>query len=211
MTALLRGGTEAATELITGLIESGVAMAIAGSSRPASGCEHHASHFWDLLAARGRRDHCPHGLQAGYATRFAMRLQRFAFDGGIENPRRPVPPEDPLGPEARAWLGDPVSQDIVDAAEAKQRFAADVPASWPDDERRWAAVIEQIAPAIERFEHVERALDEAGIPDEPGFLGLDRATLEATFRYATRLRARYTTVDFLEGQAALEDALAQMF
>ena len=81
--SVLAGDPAAVTGLLEGLIESGIAMAIVGSSRPASGCEHHASHFWDLLAARGLRPHAPHGLQVGYATRFAMRLQRFAFGGGV--------------------------------------------------------------------------------------------------------------------------------
>jgi glycerol-1-phosphate dehydrogenase [NAD(P)+] len=204
--ALLCGGTGAAARLLGGLIESGTAMALAGSSRPASGCEHHASHFWDLLAARGRRRHCAHGLQVGYATRFALRLQRFAFTGGIELPRPPVPPKDPLGPAALRWLGEP-TEEIVAAVRDKQRFTAALPASWPETPERWSAVRARLAPAIARFAEVERGLEQAGIPAEPGFLDLDRATLTATFRYATRLRSRYTTLDFLEGQRALDAAL----
>jgi glycerol-1-phosphate dehydrogenase [NAD(P)+] len=204
---VLDGG--AVIDLLSGLIESGIAMALAGSSRPASGCEHHASHFWDLLASRGRRPHGLHGLQVGYATRFAMRLQRFAFAGGIELPRRPTPPADPLGLTAREWLGDP-SEEITAAVEEKQRFALRAPDSWPDAPERWSALRARIAPAIARFEQVERALDRAGIPGAPGFLELDDATLRATFRYATRLRSRYTTVDFLEGQGALDAALDAM-
>jgi glycerol-1-phosphate dehydrogenase [NAD(P)+] len=177
-------------------------MALAGSSRPASGCEHHASHFWDLLAARGRRAHHPHGLQVGYATRFAMRLQRFAFAGGIRLPRRPTPPTDPLGPEAREWLGEP-SEEIVAAVEEKQTLTP--PEDWPE---RWSAITQQLTPALELFDQVERALEAAGIPGEPGYLDIDEETLEATFRHATRLRARYTTVDFLEGQGALDAALS---
>ncbi len=61
--------------------------------------------------------------------------------------------------------------------------------------------------ALQLFPAVESALAAAEIPAAPGFLGLDEATLRATFRYSNRLRARYTTVDFLEGQGALEDAL----
>ncbi len=208
--AVLRGGREDVCELLRGLIESGIAMAMAGSSRPASGCEHHASHLWDLLAAAGRRPHAPHGLQAGYASRFAMRLQRFAFAGGIELPRRPVPPADPLGPAAREWLGDPGAE-ITAAVEEKQRFAAAIPDSWPATAERWSAVRARIAPAIERFALVERALEQAGIPGSPGFLDLDSRTLEATFRHATRLRARYTTIDFLEGQGVLDRALGTVF
>jgi hypothetical protein len=36
------------------------------------------------------------------------------------------------------------------------------------------------------------------------------AGLRATFRYAGRLRAPYTTLDFLEGQGALDSALDQV-
>jgi glycerol-1-phosphate dehydrogenase [NAD(P)+] len=186
------------------LIESGIAMAIVGSSRPASGCEHHASHFWDLLAARGRREQAPHGLQVGYATRFAMRLQRFAFGGGVGSLRPPAVPE-MLGPGARSWLGDP-SAEIVAAVQDKRRFVTDT-SHWPRTPEAWDAVRSEIAPAIERFDAVDRALTLAGIPAGPGYLGVDERTLRATFRYSNRLRARYTTVDLLEGQGALEPAI----
>jgi hypothetical protein len=57
------------------------------------------------------------------------------------------------------------------------------------------------------FPAVERALDAGGIPAAPGFLGIDEDLLRGALRYANRLRARYTVVDFLEGQGALEDAI----
>ena len=52
-----------------------------------------------------------------------------------------------------------------------------------------------------------RGARRARIPAEPGFLGLDRATLETTFRVANRIRARYTVLDFLEGQDRLGEAV----
>ena len=118
---LLAGDVEATSGLLEGLIESGVAITLAGNTRPASGCEHHASHFWDLLAAHGRRAHASHGLQTGYATGFAMRLQRFAFGGGLATPlREPVAPADPLSVDARAWLGEPTAE-LRAAVDEKQR------------------------------------------------------------------------------------------
>ena len=48
---ILGGSAEEVSGFMRGLIESGIAMAMIGNSRPASGCEHHASHFWDFLAA----------------------------------------------------------------------------------------------------------------------------------------------------------------
>jgi glycerol-1-phosphate dehydrogenase [NAD(P)+] len=218
---LLAGDPAAIEALLKGLVESGIAMAIFGSSRPASGCEHHASHFWDLLAARGRRPHAPlrphaphrrhapHGLQVGYATHFAMRLQRFAFAGSVASLARPSGPADPLGADARDWLGDP-SAEIVEAVAEKRRFVEERAARWPADQLAWEAVRAQIAPALSQSPEIERALALAGIPAEPGYLDVDERTLRATFRHATRLRARYTTVDFLEGQGALDAAIEAM-
>jgi glycerol-1-phosphate dehydrogenase [NAD(P)+] len=183
-------------------------MAIAGSSRPASGFEHHASHFWDLLAARKLRREAPHGLQVGYATRFAMRAHRFAFGGGVPSLARPVPPPDPLGPGAREWLGDP-SAEIIAAVQEKERFAADLE-HWPDGAAGWESVRRRIGPALELFGDVERALTRAGIPSGPGYLDIDERMLRATFRYASRLRARYTVLDLLEGQGALDEAIESM-
>ena len=203
--AILAGGEDAAAELLRGLIQSGIAIARNGNSRPASGCEHHASHFWDLLAAHGRREYASHGLQVGYATRFAMRLQRFAFGGAVAELVSPVAVADPLDADAVGWLGEPTAE-IVAAVAEKQRFCASL-GRWPRDPAAWDAVRGQLAPALALFDGVQRALDEAGIPDGPGYLGIDARTLEATFRYASRLRARYTVIDFLEGQRMLDRAL----
>jgi len=57
--------------LATGLMLNGIAMEIAGSSRPASGSEHLISHALDTLSARPRL----HGLQVGVAAYLVSRLQ----------------------------------------------------------------------------------------------------------------------------------------
>jgi glycerol-1-phosphate dehydrogenase [NAD(P)+] len=203
---VMAGEADAIHALLAGLVQSGIAMAIVGSSRPASGCEHHASHFWDLLAARGMRPHASHGLQVGYATRFTMRLQRFAFGGGVSSLRPPVVAEDPLGPAAREWLGEP-SAEIAAAVQEKQQWIAAERDSWPRDGAAWAAVCARLGDALALFGEIEQALDVAEIPATPGYLDVDERTLRATFRYASRLRARYTVIDFLEGQGALDEAL----
>ncbi len=58
--------------LATALMLNGVAMEIAGSSRPASGSEHLISHALDALNPRPRL----HGLQVGVATYLVSHLQR---------------------------------------------------------------------------------------------------------------------------------------
>jgi glycerol-1-phosphate dehydrogenase [NAD(P)+] len=203
--AVLRQEPAAIERLLHGLLQSGIAMAMMGSSRPASGCEHHASHFWDLLATRGVRAHAPHGLQVGYATQFAMRLQRFAFAGGVPALERPEV-GDADEEDARAWIGEP-SPAIREAMLGKERFIAEHAGDWPEGPERWAAVRERLAGGLALFPAVERALTAAGLPAEPDVLGIDPLTLRATFRHASRLRARYTVLDFLKGQGVLSEAL----
>jgi glycerol-1-phosphate dehydrogenase [NAD(P)+] len=205
--ALLAGDVEAVADLLRGLIASGIVMAEVGSSRPASGCEHHTSHLWDLLAGRGLRPRALHGLQVGYATGFAMRLQRFAFGGGTTPPKLPRPVAEPLDEEARVWIGEP-PPDVLAAVAEKQRMIAAVPASWPGDESRWEELTARLGPSLDGFAKVAGELRRAGVPDhDSGYLGIDKPMLRAGLRYGGRLRARYTVVDFLEGQALIEEAL----
>jgi glycerol-1-phosphate dehydrogenase [NAD(P)+] len=58
------GDPEFRRRLVDGLILSGIAMEMAGSSRPSSGSEHLVSHGLDRVLARPR----PHGLQVAVGT-----------------------------------------------------------------------------------------------------------------------------------------------
>ena len=89
----------------------------------------------------------------------------------------------------------------------KRRFLAEHGPAWPETPSRWEAVRDQIGGAMGVFPLVTEALSVAGIPSELGFLGLDAATLKATFRWANRIRVRYTVLDFLEGQGRLDEAI----
>jgi glycerol-1-phosphate dehydrogenase [NAD(P)+] len=57
--------------LATALMLNGIAMAICGSSRPASGSEHLISHALDQVSQHPKR----HGLQVGLAAYVVSRLQ----------------------------------------------------------------------------------------------------------------------------------------
>lgn len=205
--ALLAGDDEAVLVLMAGLVESGLAMAMMGSSRPASGCEHHASHFWDLLAFQGRREHAPHGLQVGYATRFATAVQRSAL----------AHLGDPLlsaaggggGSAEREWLGEQYLA-LGPVRDEKQVWFATHGDAWPRGDLEVAALRDRLAGVAASFDAVAGALDVAGIPAGPGYLGIDEAMLRATLRYANRLRSRFTVLDLLESQHRLDAVIEQV-
>jgi glycerol-1-phosphate dehydrogenase [NAD(P)+] len=66
------GGEESARKVVKALISCGVAMSIAGSSRPASGSEHKFSHALDAIAPSPAL----HGEQCGVGTIMMMQLHR---------------------------------------------------------------------------------------------------------------------------------------
>lgn len=202
--AILGGSEGSIARLLRGLIDSGIAMAIVGSSRPASGSEHHVSHFFDLAAARGLRPHAPHGLQVGYACHFAMALQRFAFGGEVG--QIALPDEPRARNEAREWFVG--HDDEVEAVlDEKRRFQSEHAEAWPTTPSAWRDVKAGVDEAMSTFPLVKKALLVASIPTTPGFLDVDETILRAALRYANRLRARYTVLDFLEGQGLLDSAI----
>ncbi|WP_078578980.1 sn-glycerol-1-phosphate dehydrogenase [Salipaludibacillus agaradhaerens] len=54
--------------LMTALIQSGMAMAMFGRSHPASGAEHHLSHFWEMTFIEEERKQLLHGAKVGVAA-----------------------------------------------------------------------------------------------------------------------------------------------
>lgn len=54
--------------LLDALLESGYCMLDFGSSRPASGAEHHYSHYWEMMLLREGRPAILHGAKVGVAT-----------------------------------------------------------------------------------------------------------------------------------------------
>ncbi|WP_240941922.1 sn-glycerol-1-phosphate dehydrogenase [Paenibacillus sp. HB172176] len=73
--------------LTEALIASGIAMLLFGSSHPASGGEHHLSHYWEMDDIRcGRRQHL-HGAKVGAACALISKLYHLAGEQSPEQLR----------------------------------------------------------------------------------------------------------------------------
>ena len=67
---------QAIQAIAEGLIISGIAMAYAEISRPASGLEHYFSHMWEMMALERNQPYDLHGIQVGIGTVLTMKLYR---------------------------------------------------------------------------------------------------------------------------------------
>ncbi|TLS51552.1 sn-glycerol-1-phosphate dehydrogenase [Paenibacillus antri] len=82
--AIGRGEPAAVVALMEALIESGLAMLIFGQSHPASGAEHHVSHYWEMEYIRRQRRQLLHGAKVGVACALVSeRYRRIAEEDSV--------------------------------------------------------------------------------------------------------------------------------
>ncbi|CEE00318.1 Glycerol-1-phosphate dehydrogenase [NAD(P)+] [Caldibacillus thermoamylovorans] len=62
--------------LMNALIESGLVMQILDYSRPASGAEHHLSHYWEMYLLKTNQKQLLHGAKVGVATTMIVELYK---------------------------------------------------------------------------------------------------------------------------------------
>lgn len=68
--------------LMSALVESGLAMLLFGQSHPASGAEHHLSHYWEMEYLRLGKRQLLHGAKVGVACMEISKLyRRIAHEG----------------------------------------------------------------------------------------------------------------------------------
>lgn len=72
---LLTRDEEAIGTLTEALIGVGIAMAYAENSRPASGSEHHLSHFFEITGILNNEKYLPHGIDVVYSTYITAKIR----------------------------------------------------------------------------------------------------------------------------------------
>ena len=72
---LLERDPEAIGTLMEALVGVGVAMAYAGNSRPASGSEHHLSHFFEVTGILNHEFYFMHGIDVVYSAVYTQKMR----------------------------------------------------------------------------------------------------------------------------------------
>lgn len=93
------------TALMSALINSGIAMLLFGQSHPASGAEHHLSHYWEMEYLRSGRRALLHGAKVGVACVEIARLYKDAAELGVFPGSEPEALKQ-YSDQVRAWLAD---------------------------------------------------------------------------------------------------------
>jgi glycerol-1-phosphate dehydrogenase [NAD(P)+] len=187
---------EGIASLMNSLVESGICMALAGHSLPASGAEHQYSHFWELRLLREGRPPVLHGLKVGIGTLETARL----WDRVRDMPKARaaellavsrLPPRDEEEGRIRAAFGDGADEVIA----CQERFLSMGRAEY---ERLKAKIAEEwdeiagLADSVPSESETKKLLALVGCPTDPRELGLADGEIMLGLGYAHYMRDRFT-------------------
>jgi glycerol-1-phosphate dehydrogenase [NAD(P)+] len=197
--AIGRRDPEGVRVLMDSLIESGLCMLDFGSSRPASGAEHHASHYWEMKLLQEGRQALLHGAKVGYATiRSAERFEQLRNMSRAEALERlegaTLPPREAEIAHIREGYGDLADEVVREQAAFLDLTEADYDRIKHSIVENWDR-IQEIAAIVPPPAEIAEMLRKAGAPTDWQTLGLrDEAEVDAGLEYGHYLRNRFTHV-----------------
>ena len=201
---------EAVQATVEGLVLSGLAMAFAEISRPASGLEHYFSHLWEMMALDRGTPYELHGIQVGVGTLLTLKLydrirtltpDRARAEAFIRDFS-----DEQWQAQTRAIFGK-AAQTVIDAEHNLQhkndparhaRRLDNLIAHWEDILR----IIREELPATA---DIEALMASQGMPMTPADIGISREDTERAFIGSRDIRDKYLTSSMLWDLGLLYD------
>ena len=185
-----------------GLILSGMAMAFAQVSRPASGLEHYFSHLWEMFALDRHLPLELHGIQVGVGTYLTLRIydRLRKTTPSREQAEAAMRSFDPSAWEAnvRRVFGN-AAQTLIDSENtlwhkndpaAHQQRLEKILAHWNDILR----IIDEELPATDR---IIALMEKVGMPIHPADIGESKQDVRDAFTASRDIRDKYLTSSLL--------------
>ncbi|MDR3051223.1 MAG: sn-glycerol-1-phosphate dehydrogenase [Oscillospiraceae bacterium] len=211
LSGLVRRDGDAVAALAQALVITGVAMSFAGNSRPASGAEHHLSHYWEMQALFAGRKPALHGLKVGLGTLVTLDIAR-ALAGWQVNWQAAAAHARAFDADAfaarMAALYGPAAPEVIALERAAGKNAPQrVLARLQAIRAQWPALQAALA-ALPGPERVRDQLAALGAPTRAGQMGISAQEVADAVLAAKEMRDRYTVLQLAYDLGA-EQAMAE--
>ncbi|SEB94843.1 sn-glycerol-1-phosphate dehydrogenase [Paenibacillus sp. GP183] len=181
-------------KLMEGLILSGLSMLIVGHSRPASGAEHHLSHYWEMVLLQQRRGALLHGAKVGVAAVLMAHEYRTLLDLSSEEVQQraaSAPSRQEDAERIRRAYGAMAEQVIAENAPAMvpldaQAFRAHLVEAWGE--------VKAIAHSVPSPAQLTAWLEAVQGPTTPAELGVEPELVQLSLDDALFVRNRFTVL-----------------
>lgn len=186
--ALLARDPDAIGKLMEGLVAVGIMMSYVGNSRPASGSEHHLSHFFEITGLLDNRPYYLHGIDVLYSAAVTAALR--------EKVLACKPPFAPFSLDRTAWEADiqriyTKAADGVIALQDKIDFYGKLSTEQFADLWKKICAILSEAPS---FEQMKKYVESIGLDMNEFYRFYGDETVNNALRYAKDLKDRYTVL-----------------
>lgn len=185
--SIASGEEEACEKLMYALILSGLAMQMAGSSRPASGAEHHMSHFWEMEVINGPLD-ALHGEKVSVGTMLVLEEYKKIAQAISENRCRVKTYENRDKELLKETFGKKGLLEKIETENEPELLLEVQPAHLEECLSEIAEIIEKLPDP----EEMEALLEKAGCRKTLKDIGLSKENREISLRLSPYVRRRLT-------------------
>lgn len=198
---------DAVATLLEALLISGVCMDYAGNSRPASGCEHHMSHFLEMRYIIEGRKAVFHGTKVGIGTIISLKAYEYVSKlnpdfNAIKNMER-KPYEEWEREVKKAFLF--ASDEIIDLEKKSgKNDASKINKRLDNIELKWQTIV-NLASELTKPNQVKDFLLKLDAPVYPHQIGVEREMAREAILYAKEIRNRYTVLQLLYDLGELDN------
>jgi len=207
--------SEAVAVLTEALVLSGIAMDFSGNSRPASGAEHHQSHYWEMQFLFDGIPAVLHGTKVGIGT--VLMLELYNALAEMEKPDfESLREKISCRPSMEVWEAE-IRRCYRDGAEGIIELEKKAKKNDPEElrkrlltiEERWDEIrtLAKIAPKVSQIYDV---LEKMGAAKVPADVGIPREYVYDSIRYGKELRDRYTILQLMWDIGKLDEAAEKL-
>jgi len=194
---VLQRSEESIATLMEALVVIGILMSFAGSSRPASGSEHHLSHFFEITGIVHGQPYLPHGIDVAYSTVVTAALREKLLAAQWPKVSRRA---SRAGYEKKMTeIYGSVGESCVALQDKVGNYARDRSEIYLEKEEELRSILAEMPTA----EEIRRMLALADLHDEELYRVYGERKVENAVLYAKDLKDRYTALwisyDFFGG------------
>lgn len=201
--------SEAIHSITEGLVLSGMCIGMMGSSRPASGEEHHLSHTWEMMGLIAGRETLLHGNQVGIGTEVILQIYHHLAQIDIQalyesGKYRTLTREKWMKNIVKLFgkHGDSIIQEKEKYINFDEHSREQTARSITE---KWELLKKEIFLTVPSPEEYRNMMKSAGIFLTPIDLCLDRDSFRLSLMVAKDVRQRYGVLQLLEDMGILEE------
>ena len=194
--------------LMQALVLTGIAMSFVGNSRPASGSEHHLSHYFEMMFQFEGKEPVLHGVKVGISTVLAMKLRELFAETLINFDEAIIKAENF---KVAQWekrveeLYKSAANGIIEINEKNQTNSIEKRLERIKFIRENLDKILKILKDVPSTEEINEILKSVGAPFNPIQVGINEKTLIDGIKMAKEVRTRYTILNLLSDIGVLDD------